>query len=86
MDQFSGRAGRRWFTGLAADGAACREITIAAVQLTICCRDRVDAGGTMHHILLVDDDIALVEMIREFLEPEGFAVQSVHDGPAALQK
>ncbi len=38
----------------------------------------------MQHILLVDDDVALVDMIREFLEPEGFVVEAVHDGLAAL--
>jgi DNA-binding response OmpR family regulator len=36
-------------------------------------------------ILLVDDDVALREMIREFLELEGFAVEAVHDGPACLR-
>jgi two-component system response regulator CpxR len=39
----------------------------------------------MHRILLVDDDVSLTEMIREFLELEGFAVDAVHDGPACLQ-
>jgi DNA-binding response OmpR family regulator len=38
----------------------------------------------MHRVLLVDDDIGLVEMIREFLELEGFAVETAHDGPACL--
>jgi two-component system response regulator CpxR len=42
-------------------------------------------GGLMHRILLVDDDISLTDMIREFLELEGFAVDAVHDGPACLQ-
>jgi len=38
----------------------------------------------MHRILLVDDDVKLTEMIREFLELEGFAVDAVQDGPACL--
>ncbi len=38
----------------------------------------------MHRILLVDDDVSLTEMIREFLELEGFTVDVVHDGPACL--
>lgn len=38
----------------------------------------------MQRILLVDDDIALTEMIGEFLELEGFGVAAVHDGAACL--
>ncbi|SMF60088.1 two component transcriptional regulator, winged helix family [Tistlia consotensis] len=40
----------------------------------------------MHRILLVDDDVNLAEMIREFLELEGFAVEAVHDGQACLSR
>ena len=40
----------------------------------------------MQRILLVDDDVALTDMFREFLELEGFAVDAVHDGAAALQQ
>lgn len=39
----------------------------------------------MHRVLLVDDDVGLAEMIREFLELEGFAIEAVHDGPACLR-
>ncbi len=35
-------------------------------------------------LLLIDDDIELCQMLTEYLEGEGFAVQSVHDGRAAL--
>ncbi len=38
----------------------------------------------MHRVLLVDDDIGLTDMIREFLELEGFVVTAVHDGAACL--
>lgn len=38
----------------------------------------------MHRILLVDDDNTLTEMVREFLELEGFCVDCVGDGPACL--
>jgi DNA-binding response OmpR family regulator len=31
-------------------------------------------------LLLVDDDVELVEMMREFLEPEGFTVEVAHNG------
>jgi DNA-binding response OmpR family regulator len=40
----------------------------------------------MHRVMLVDDDIGLTEMIREFLELEGFRVDTVHDGPACLRQ
>jgi DNA-binding response OmpR family regulator len=39
----------------------------------------------MHRILIVDDDIKLADMIREFLELENFVVETVHDGPACLR-
>jgi DNA-binding response OmpR family regulator len=39
----------------------------------------------MHRILLVDDDVSLTDMIREFLELEGFAVEAAHDGSACFQ-
>jgi two-component system response regulator CpxR len=35
---------------------------------------------TMPHILLIDDDKALCELLGEYLESEGFSVESVHDG------
>ena len=40
----------------------------------------------MNRILLADDDTELCEMLREYLEAEGFDVEAVHDGEAALQK
>lgn len=39
----------------------------------------------MQRILIVDDDVKLADMIREFLELENFAVETVHDGPACLR-
>lgn len=40
----------------------------------------------MTHILLADDDVELCEMLTEYLRVEDFAVTSVHDGAAALQR
>jgi len=37
------------------------------------------------HVLLADDDVALAEMLTEYLEREGFAVAAVHDGEAAAR-
>ncbi len=40
----------------------------------------------MQRILLVDDDRKLTDMIGEFLQLEGFAVEAVHDGAACLRR
>jgi len=34
----------------------------------------------MNHVLLIDDDVELVTMFAEYLEQEGFAVTTVHNG------
>ena len=39
---------------------------------------------SMYSILIVDDDVALTEMTREFLVLEGFAAEAVHDGRSCL--
>jgi two-component system response regulator CpxR len=33
-------------------------------------------------LLLVDDDVELIEMMREYLEPEGFRIDAAHDSPS----
>lgn len=40
----------------------------------------------MAHILLADDDVELCEMLTQYLTAEGFTVESVHDGDAALTR
>jgi two-component system OmpR family response regulator/two-component system response regulator CpxR len=35
-------------------------------------------------VLLVDDDVELVELLRDYLEREGFAVAAAHDGAAGV--
>ena len=37
------------------------------------------------HLLIVDDDVELCSLLKEFLEREGYAVQCVHEGHAALE-
>ena len=39
----------------------------------------------MVNILMVDDDVEFVQMMREYLEPEGFAVASAHDFDSGLR-
>ena len=40
----------------------------------------------MERILLADDDTGLCELLTEFLESEGFKVESIHDGAKAATK
>lgn len=38
----------------------------------------------MDKILLIDDDVELVEMLKEYIDLEGFSVSTAHDGEAGL--
>src|SRR5262249_1034472 len=38
----------------------------------------------MRRILVIDDDVELCELLKEFLSSEGFASESVHDGESGL--
>ena len=40
----------------------------------------------MPRILVVDDDIELCEMVAEYLEPDGYEVEAVHDGETGLER
>jgi two-component system response regulator CpxR len=40
----------------------------------------------MEHVLIVDDDVELCELVAEYLGPEGFQVEAVHDGPGGLER
>src|SRR5499433_515261 len=40
----------------------------------------------MDRILIVDDDFELCSLVTEYLAPEGFRVESVHDGETGLQR
>lgn len=40
----------------------------------------------MDRILIVDDDCELCSLVSEYLAPEGFRVESVHDGETGLQR
>jgi two-component system response regulator CpxR len=37
-------------------------------------------------ILVIDDDVEMTEMLAEYLEPEGFAVEVRHDGESGLKR
>lgn len=38
------------------------------------------------NILIIDDDSELTDLLTQYLEPEGFTVQSVHDGESGVKK
>jgi two-component system response regulator CpxR len=40
----------------------------------------------MKQILIIDDDVELCELLTEYLAPEGFYVEGVHDGETGLEK
>src|ERR1700739_1364201 len=40
----------------------------------------------MDRVLMIDDDFELCSLVSEYLEPEGFRVESVHDGETGLQR
>jgi DNA-binding response OmpR family regulator len=44
------------------------------------------AGQAMQQILVVDDDIELCELVAEYLEPEGYKVEAVHQGPEGVTR
>ena len=40
----------------------------------------------MDRILVIDDDVELCELVGEYLTPEGFQVEAVHNGPHGLER
>jgi len=40
----------------------------------------------MERVLIIDDDVELGELVAEYLTPEGFQLEAVHDGPHGLER
>src|SRR2546422_8073531 len=40
----------------------------------------------MQQILVMDDDTELCELVAEYLEPEGYKVEAVHDGVEGVKR
>jgi two-component system, OmpR family, response regulator CpxR len=40
----------------------------------------------LHRILIVDDDVELCELVAEYLEPDGYKVEFVHDGETGVER
>jgi DNA-binding response OmpR family regulator len=67
------RSGARGVTGL-----SCRERTLRGNTM------RAAVAADASPILVVDDDAKIVQLVRTYLEREGFAVTTATDGPGAL--
>src|SRR5438132_11363935 len=42
--------------------------------------------GIVQQILVIDDDSELCELVAEYLEPDGYKVEAVHDGQTGLER
>jgi len=42
--------------------------------------------NSMDRILVIDDDVELCALVAEYLEPEGFQIEAVYDGPRGLER
>src|SRR3989442_941758 len=40
----------------------------------------------MQQILVIDDESGLCELVAEYLEPDGYKVEAVHDGESGLER
>jgi two-component system response regulator CpxR len=40
----------------------------------------------MRNILIIDDDVALGQLVAEYLEPDGYQVEAVHNGETGAQR
>jgi DNA-binding response OmpR family regulator len=62
-------------------GASDRVIVRTKIMLT----ERTQAGGGTR-LLLVDDDVKLCRLVKDYLEPLGYDVALAHSGPEGLRK
>lgn len=46
----------------------------------------VQTSLAMDHVLIVDDDVELTELVAEYLRPEGFDIEAVHSGDRGLER
>ncbi len=42
-------------------------------------------SGTVHHVLVVDDEQPIIELVRGYLQREGYRVTTAADGPSGLE-
>src|SRR5829696_7727472 len=44
------------------------------------------AEQPMERVLVIDDDVGLCELVGEYLEPEGYAVEAIHNGERGIDR
>src|SRR5262245_4143041 len=44
------------------------------------------SAGTSSRVLLIDDDRKLCRLVRDYLAPMGYAVETAHTGPEGVEK
>src|SRR6476469_9840318 len=40
----------------------------------------------MEHVLVIDDDVGLCELVGEYLQPEGYTVEAIHNGEKGIDR
>ena len=45
-----------------------------------------ESKSAMQKILVIDDDVELCELVAEYLEPDGYKVEGVHEGSQGVQR
>ena len=43
------------------------------------------SGAEMTSILMIDDDVALTQLVAEYLQLDGYQFKAVHQGPEGLE-
>ena len=41
---------------------------------------------TMERVLVIDDDVGLCELVGEYLQPEGYTVEAIHNGERGVDR
>jgi DNA-binding response OmpR family regulator len=59
--------------------------TLKSVITDLVMDSATPAASLNTHLLLVDDDVKLCRLVREYLEPLGYQVSSAHSGPDGLE-
>src|SRR6187399_492733 len=44
------------------------------------------AQQPMEHVLVIDDDVGLCELVGEYLQPEGYTVEAIHNGEKGVDR
>ena len=63
-----------------------QNLPLTGVTCLNCEADVLAATISMERILIVDDDVDLFNLVKQFLEPEGFQVEGAHNGPQGLER